>query len=691
MNDIKAEIRNQLQKSKPDIEKLKSLFESVLSDNDQLISNENGYNSHINQNDTVQYLEALTANIPGTNVFVVDRDMNVIYANGKEMEEFGFSRRHYEGRNFLDLWKKDEASLLKPLYVKALKGRRIIDEVSFADDFYHITIIPLRNPEGEVDSCISIMTNITSEINQKLDSKKAREQAEAASRAKSEFMANMSHEIRTPLNSVIGFTEQLGKTTLDSEQRKFLNLIESASEHLLSIVNEILILMKIGSGSLFIEHIPFPVRSVFNQSVNVLKFKAKKKGLDFNYNVSNEMPEVLIGDPVRFKQIMINLLSNAIKFTELGLVRCNLGVKKIRDKVVTVELTVKDSGIGIHKEEMDTIFNAFAQSDTSETRKYGGSGLGLTIVKALVEMQNGTIGVKSAKNRGTTFTVELPFEIGSPEEIDEDDQSFEYNTDLVAHLRILLVDDDETNRLLAKTILKSWKVLFDEAQDGKRALNLLEKNKYDLVLMDIHMPEISGTEIVKKVRDKKHNINRHTRFIAVTANIIKEDLSAYESAGMDDHLIKPYREESLFNKICKVMDIKAGKNVDKRGGEGITDLEIESEPEKPYDLNELISVAKGDVYFFNKTLKSYIQSAEEIKSSAKDLDEISDKEKIGEKAHKLISSSRFLGLSEIANICVQIEDTTLKDKSGDISRIKNQLITKLDEVLPMLKNEYIRN
>jgi len=689
MNDIKEEIRNQLQKTKPDVEKLKSLFESVFSDNDQLISNKKGFSSHVNQNDTVQYLETLTANIPGTNVFVVDRDMNVIYANGKEMEEFGFSRRHYEGKNFLDLWKKDEASLLKPLYIKALKGRRMIDEVSYADDYYRITIIPLRNTEGEVDSCMSIMTNISSEINQNLDLKKAKEEAEAANRTKSEFMANMSHEIRTPLNSVIGFTEQLGKTTLDSEQRKFLNLIEGASEHLLSIVNEILILMKIGSGSLFIEHIPFSVRSVFNQSINVLKIKAKKKGLDFGYSVSNQMPEVLIGDPVRFKQIIINLLSNAIKFTELGLVKCHLGVKKTDGKVVTVDLTVKDSGIGIHKEEMDTIFNAFAQSDTSETRKFGGSGLGLTIVKELVEIQNGTIGVKSIKNRGTTFTVELPFEIGLPEEIDEDDQAFEYDTGLVSHLRILLVDDDETNRLLAKTILKSWKVHFDEVEDGMRALNLLEKNRYDIVLMDIHMPEISGTEIVKKVRKNKRNINHHTRFIAVTANIVKEDLNAYESAGMDDHLIKPYREEALFNKICKVMDLKAGKNVDKRGVEGIADLGIESESEKPYDLNELISVAKGDVYFFNKTLKSYIQSAEKIKSTVKDLDKNSDTEKIGEKAHKLISSSRFLGLSEIANICVQIEDKALKDRSDDISRLTNQLIAKLDRVVPMLKNEYI--
>lgn len=635
--------------------------------------------------------DILASNIPGTNVLYADDQMKVILANGREMEEYGYSKSHYEGKLLHDIWSSEESALLEPLYRKALNGKRVRREIQTGGEHYRVTVIPVRDRIGKVIGSLSVTTNITGERLKENDLEVAREKAESANKAKSEFMANMSHEIRTPLNSIIGFAEQLGKTSLKEEQRNFLNLIEDSSEHLLSIVNEILILMKIGAGSLYIEHVPFSVRNVFEQAVNVLKIRAQRKNLSFEYAVDKAVPEVLIGDPVRFRQILINLLSNAVKFTEFGYVKCSVRTSKLNDDTVELELKVRDSGIGIDKEEMNMIFTAFGQSDSSVTRKFGGSGLGLTIVKELVELQGGKIHVSSRRKRGATFTVAIPFKIGKPEELFEEDHTVEFNTSLIRGLQILVVDDDETNRLLAKTILNSWRAHFDEAEDGDRALKMLDEKKYDLVLMDIHMPDISGVDIVKKVREDSAHLNRNTKFVAVTANIVRSDLKQYEQAGMDDHLVKPYREEKLFEKISKVMNLRAEKNVDLRGGEGKTQLESEKNVRKLYDLSELINLSKGDAYFFNKTLRSYVETAEFVREDLSSLTIPDDSEVIGERAHKLISSSRFLGLSDIANICIRIEDGTLKGIGNNVPELVEQLIGKLDEILPQLKNEYIRS
>jgi PAS domain S-box-containing protein len=687
-----AKVREMLHDEKTGMEEIKKVVEELYQE-EILRQKSSPPEAEVTPRDCeekARLFETLARNIPDAIVFVFDKDQNIVMFFGKEMEQYGYSTDHFFGRKLMDIWDEATATVVKPLFDNALRGRKARREILFSDDHYMINAIPVRNNRGEVYAGISVMTNISEEKHRESQLQHAKREAEAANQTKSEFMANMSHEIRTPLNSIMGFTEQLGKTSLNESQRKFKDLIETSSEHLLSIVNEILILLRIGAGSVSLEEVPFHVRNLFNEVNNTFRIRSQKKGIKMEFKVAKELPEVLVGDPVRLKQILINLISNSLKFTHFGYVECVAKAEEIDGDHVEMRISVKDTGIGIEKEELDIIFDPFQQADTSVTRKFGGSGLGLTIVKKLVELQNGTITVSSRKGEGTEFRIRIPYGIGKKEDLPEEERIYTIDKKLLTDKRILLVDDDETNQLLASTILESWNLAFDVAGDGKEALKYLENEKYDVVLMDIHMPGISGIDVAKQIMNSGDHPNVGTPIIAVTANAIKSDISEYAEAGMDSYLIKPYREEILFNKVCNVLKIHAYKEPHNYSTEGRTGLESEESISKSYDLNELINLSKGDIHFYNKTLGSFVSTSEKVLSNISTYLEHKQWQDLGEQAHKIISSARFFGLSEIANICVQIEDNTIRKKNYEIvPDMAKNLLKKMNVVLPQLKNEYI--
>jgi len=634
--------------------------------------------------------ETLSTNIPSTDIYVFDKDFRVTMALGREMEKYGYHRDHFEGKEFDEAWDEKSAAILKPLFRDAIRGRKVSREIILSGDPYLLTVLPLRDRRGTIYAGMSVMMNISEEKFREQELEDAKDRAESANKAKSEFMANMSHEIRTPLNSIMGFAEQLGKTRLTDQQKKFTDLIGESSEHLLSIVNEILILLKIGANSVHIEKIPFNLRNLVNEVNNTFRIRASKKNIKMDFQVSKELPEVLIGDPVRLKQVLINLVSNALKFTQFGYVNCI--AKATRQSVgnLVLEIIVKDTGIGIDKEELDAIFEPFHQADTSITRKYGGSGLGLTIVKKLVELQEGTLTVSSRKGTGTEFRIKIPYGIGKIGDLPEEDRIYETDMELLKGITVLLADDDETNQILAGTILDNWGLSYDVAHDGQEAYQYLKEKKYDVVLMDIHMPVISGMGVVTKLKHETDHPNRKTKFIAVTANAIKSDIVKYKKAGMDTYLIKPYREEALFNKVCNVLKVHTSAGRVDGGAEGKTKLDDEKVNSKPYDLNELINISRGDINFYNKTLQSFITTAEDVHQKLAGLVQNEEWNNLGEKAHKIISSARFLGLNDLANICVQIEDKTIRNNEvEDVPDLVDDLLQKLNLLVPQLKNEYI--
>ena len=366
----------------------------------------------------------------------------------------------------------------------------------------------------------------------------------SASRAKSEFLANMSHEIRTPLNAILGFIDLLKDKENDKEKLHYLNTIDKSSKNLLEIINDILDFSKIEKGKLSVEHLDFEPIKEFNVTKELFQAKCKEKNITLNTNFYN-LPNLLNGDILRIKQIINNLLSNSVKFTNK-----NKNIElNITYKNGFLTIFVKDEGIGIAKKYQDKIFNPFSQADNSTTRKYGGTGLGLTISYNLVKAMKGELKLKSELNIGSEFYFSIPLKIGK--EIKKEKPQ-NITQELEGH--ILLVEDNKANQMFMKVILKKMGLKFDIANDGVEAIEAFEMSKYDCILMDENMPNMNGIEATKHIlRYEKQNNLQHTPIIAVTANALKGDREKFLEAGMDEYITKPVNKKKLNELLEKFL------------------------------------------------------------------------------------------------------------------------------------------
>lgn len=439
------------------------------------------------------------------------------------------------------------------LYKKGLKDHhineyRVINKNGSIHWVLDKGVVVEKDDDDKPLKIIGAHIDITKQKELELELIKAKEVAEASTKAKEMFLANMSHEIRTPMNAIMGMSNQLGKSSLNAEQQFYLNTINSAADNLLIIINDILDLSKIEAGKLTVENIGFEPKAVIERVMQVMVHKAEEKGLSMTNEICDAtLSPVLIGDPYRINQILLNLISNSIKFTEKGTV--DVSYKVIEDNAVsqTVCITVKDTGIGMDKSFAKNLFQKFTQEDESVTRRFGGTGLGMSICKQLIELLNGTIVVTSEKGSGTTVTFSLPFKKGSYAHLPKKDTG-KLPADILSGKKVLVTDDNEMNRLVATTILKNYGALVEEAQNGAEAVDKLNTQSFDIVLMDVQMPVMDGLEATKLIREK---FNSKLPIIALTALALKGDEAKFLEAGMNDYLSKPFQENQLVNMVSR--------------------------------------------------------------------------------------------------------------------------------------------
>ncbi|MES2555775.1 MAG: ATP-binding protein [Bacteroidota bacterium] len=436
--------------------------------------------------------------------------------------------------------------------IRAIMANAIIDKQPFNFDYSIMTPnkeIKILNTFGEVvvdeNGNAVKLTGTSQDVTERVQIIEKLHETEKITKAKQQFLANMSHEIRTPMNSIIGFANVLLRTDLTTDQREYIHAIKESGDALLVIINDILDIAKVDAGKMTFEKIPFHLYNSVSTSILMMEGKVKEKNLELVKEFDPAIPPTIIGDPTRLRQIVLNLLSNAVKFTETGKITVNIQKLKEDAKNITLQLTVTDTGIGIQESKLDHIFESFEQASNETSRTYGGTGLGLAIVKKLVELQGGTIDLKSKVGEGSSFIIVMDFEKTTGETAIETEVASPKESE-TSTIKILVAEDNALNQKLIKIQLTEFGFECDIAANGKIAIEKLRENTYDIVLMDIHMPEMNGIEATRYIRNE---LKSSIPIIALTADVTSPDIKKSNAIGMNDYLSKPIDDKLLYRKI----------------------------------------------------------------------------------------------------------------------------------------------
>ncbi len=497
--------------------------------------------------------------------------------NGALVNITGLTREELTGSNFLDYFTEPQKA--REVYQKVFSNGSVADspltichkDGKLTDVLFNGSVY--KDDSGNVLGVVIVARDVTEQkriatelkeaigyaemATQIAEEAKSRAEsatllAEGAVKAKQQFLSNMSHEIRTPMNAIIGFTKVVLKTDLSVKQKEYLNAIKMSGEALIVLINDILDLAKVEAGKMTFEKIPFKMALSLSAMLHLFETKIQEKNLKLVKEYDKRIPEVLLGDPVRLHQIILNLLSNAVKFTTKGKITVSVRLLDENDEKVSIEFAVADTGIGIPGNKLEKIFENFQQASSGTSRLYGGTGLGLAIVKQLVESQGGSIHVRSKVNEGSDFSFILSF-LKTNAKAELETELVELDADMI-NINVLVVEDIALNQLLMKTLLDDFGFECDIADNGKIAIEKLRTKSYDIILMDLQMPEMNGFEATEYIRNE---MKSDIPIIALTADVTTVDLAKCNAVGMNDYIAKPVDERLLYGKMIGLMKKKS--------------------------------------------------------------------------------------------------------------------------------------
>lgn len=602
-----------------------------------------------------QTLQTIIENTPII-ISSLDQDGKFIFSAGKGLSLLNRRREDVLGKSAFEVY-SDNPAVSESIRL-AMQGKIERSTTEVGGYWFETLYQPVRENGGRITGLNTFSFDITDRVKSEKALEKAKEMAEESVKVKEQFFANMSHEIRTPMNGIIGLSAVLQRTELNEEQRTYLDAIHTSSERLLVIINDLLDFSKMEAGKMQLEETPFNLRELISQNIELLNPKALERGNRLKVIVDQEVPEKVLGDSVRLSQVLTNLIGNAIKFTENGLIRVVVDNLKDNPDSATLEFEIQDSGIGIPEDKLNSIFESFTQASNETTRKYGGTGLGLTISRQLIEMAGGNLKVRSKPGEGSTFTFILTFKKDHKKEKPKTEEALDIDLEELGHVRVLLAEDNEINQLLARKVITDWGFELDVAANGRIAVDMLKKKDYDVILMDMQMPEMDGYEATVYIRNQmgpKSNIP----IIAFTAHATKTEIGRCLLAGANAYVSKPLKPNELLSEIYDLV-------VDSPSAGFKPEVSaIETSPVAPLEnveinLSLLKEMAAGNQEFMDEVLHMFITTTPDSLQKMKDALENENWDQLKGIAHRLKSSMFLIGIKELEMNMATIEQSAQK-------------------------------